>query len=482
LWRRERRIILGIVAGFSPLKATIGMKKKNYLFAMLITALVEGGFAETLPDTMLAGMWSFTVARLKAAMADLGNATSQFPRRAPQTGGAWQTEGPSSWISGFYPGCLWLAFEKTGDTAFRAAAQRWTAALSGQSSNTGTHDVGFMIYCSFGNGYRLLSTPSYKSTIHAAAQSLSTRFRPRAGIIDSWSFSPFTDENGWEEIIDNMMNLELLFWSARNGGDPRCDTIARSHAEKAMNNHFRPDSSTFHVVRYSTATGSVIGRETRQGYANSSCWARGQAWAAYGFTMAYRYTGDARFLATARKAADYFLRRLPADRVPYWDFDAPGIPSDTVPRDASSSAIVASALFELSRFSGAPDSGRYFDCAVSLVQALWTLKYRGRSTQASILNHSTGSRMEGHDVDMGIIYADYYFLEALLRYEKYARASTSAGSGVCKPGAGQKRPAAVRANDVDVLGRLLPQSRVRTAPAGAVKRTGLKSFGCSSKL
>ena len=178
-----------------------------------------------------------------------GKCSLEFPRRAPQTGGVWQTEGASSWISGFYPGCLWYAYEKTGDTTFRTAAQRWSAALSGQSANTSTHDVGFMIFCSYGNGYRLLQTESYKTTIHTA-----TRYRPLAGIIDSWSFAPFTDENGWEEIIDNMMNLELLFWSARNGGDLQYDTIARTHAENAMNNHFRPDSSTFHVVRYSTST------------------------------------------------------------------------------------------------------------------------------------------------------------------------------------------------------------------------------------
>jgi unsaturated chondroitin disaccharide hydrolase len=374
--------------------------------------------ASSLSAPMLDSIWNFSLTRLRATMTQLGNSTTSFPRRAPQTGDVWQTVGASDWTSGFYPGCLWYAFEKSKDTTFSNAAQRWTAALEAQKNTTSTHDVGFMIFCSFGNGYRLMNTPSYLPVIQTAAQSLSTRYKQVAGIIDSWSFAPF--DTGFEEIIDNMMNLELLFWSAANGGSATLQTMAQSHAEQAMANHFRADSSTFHVVKYSRTTGGVISRETRQGYSNASCWARGQAWAVYGFTMAFRYTADIRFCTAARMAADYYLRRLPADRVPFWDFDAPGVPADSVPRDASSSAIVASALFELATFAGAPDSARYFDSAISLIKGLWATKYRGLSTQASILNHSTGSRKEGHDVDMGIIYADYYFLEALLRYERLA--------------------------------------------------------------
>ncbi len=437
---------------------------------MIVIALSHNGFTEALPDTMLANMWDFSLTRLKATMADLGNSTTQFPRRAPQKSGVWQTEGADSWISGFYPGCLWLAFEKTGDTTFRTAAQRWTASLSGQSTTTGTHDVGFMIFCSFGNGYRLLQTESYKTTIHTGAKSLATRYRPLAGIIDSWSFDPFVDANGWEEIIDNMMNLEILFWSARNGGALRYDTIARSHAENAMNNHFRADSSTYHVVRYSTSTGKVTSRETRQGYANSSCWARGQAWAVYGFTMTYRFTKDARFLATARKAADYYLNRLPADNVPFWDFNAPGIPADTVPRDASSSAIVASALLELSTCTGTPDSTRYFDAAISLIKGLWSAKYCGLSTQASILNHSTGSRKEGHDVDMGIIYADYYFIEALLRYENYMKTSIADKRLMQLKGAAAAQNYFKDRSIIDILGRQQSINRKGNASSIIINR------------
>jgi unsaturated chondroitin disaccharide hydrolase len=395
------------------------MRGENFNLALIKNCVVlfilcSSSAASTIPKPTLDSMWTFSLSRLKSSITAIGSST-QYPRGAPQTGGKWNLVGSGDWTSGFFPGCLWFAYEKSGDTVFRNAAQRWTASLESQKTNTSTHDVGFMMFCSYGNGYRLLKTSSYLPVLQTAAQSLSTRYKPLAGIIDSWDFAPYN--TGWEEIIDNMMNLELLFWVSANGGSATYRTIAASHAEKAMTNHFRPDSSTYHVVRYSTTTGAMISQETRQGYSNSSCWARGQAWAVYGFTMAYRYTKDARFLATAEKAAGYYIKHLPADRIPFWDFNAPGIPTDTVPRDASSSAIVASGLLELASYVGAPDSSRYCDTAVSLIRGLWATKYRGLSTQASILNHSTGSRMEGHDVDMGIIYADYYFLEALLRYE-----------------------------------------------------------------
>ena len=217
-------------------------------------------------------------------MTDLGGNTSQFPRRAPQTSGKWEYVGSGDWTSGFYPGCLWFAYEKTDDTTFRNAAHRWTEAVESQKNNTGTHDVGFMIFSSYGNGYRLLETDDYPPVIRTAAKSLSTRYKALAGIIDSWDFAPYN--GGWEEIIDNMMNLELLFWVAANGGSSEYYDMAVSHAENAMTNHFRADSSTYHVVRYRQTTGEMTSQETRQGYSNESCWARGQAWATYGFTMA----------------------------------------------------------------------------------------------------------------------------------------------------------------------------------------------------
>jgi unsaturated chondroitin disaccharide hydrolase len=376
--------------------------------------------AASLPDTMLAGMWNFSLTRLRATMTALGNNTTQFPRRATQTGGTWGTVAATDWTSGFYPGCLWLAYEKSGDTLFRYNAQRWTASLYAQRSDTSTHDVGFEIFTSYGNGYRLLGTAAYLPVILTAAQTLAKRYRPLAGVIDCWTFAPY--DTGWEEIIDCMMNLELLFWAWQNGAGQSYYDTAVSHATKAMTNHFRADSSTCHVVKYSRTTGAVISRETRQGYSNSSCWSRGQTWAIHGFTTAYRFTGNAQFLLAARKAADYFITRLPSDRIPYWDFQAPGAGGtpDTTPRDASAAAIAASGLLELSTFVGAADSLRYRDSAISILSGLWTAKYRGLTTQASILNHCTGDRPRSTEVDVGIIYADYYFLQALLRYQLYS--------------------------------------------------------------
>jgi len=410
--------------------------------------------AASLPDTLLTNAWNFSLARLRTTMTALGNNTTQFPRTAAQTGGVWTTVPSSDWTSGFYPGCLWLAYEKSGDTMFRYNAQRWTNALYAQRLTTTTHDVGFMIFTSYGNGYRLLGTSSYLPVIITAAQSLATRYRSLAGIIDSWSFAPY--DTGWEAIIDNMMNLELMFWASQNGAGVSFYDTALSHANKTMTNHFRADSSTYHVVKYSRTTGAVISRETHQGYSNSSCWARGQSWAVHGFTMAYRFTGNAQFLVTARKAADYFIYHLPSDRIPYWDYNAPGIPSDTVPRDASAAAIVASGLLELSTFVGAADSVRYRDSAVSLLRALCSTKYRALTTQASILNHSTGGRPQNTEVDVGLIYADYYFLLALLRYEKISSSTAVADPGfiTSKPTAPafmQMRP--FFTSPIDLLGR-----------------------------
>ena len=397
---------------------------KTALKGLVIAVFFAGEIASaaSLPDTMLANAWTFSLARLRATMTAMGNSTTLFPRSASQTSGKWTTVATTDWTTGFYPGCLWLAYEKSGDTLFRYNAQRWTTALYAQRNDTSTHDVGFEIFTSYGNGYRLLGTASYLTTILNASQTLVKRYRPLAGVIDCWTYAPY--DTGWEEIIDCMMNLEMLFWASQNGAGTTYYDTAVSHANHAMNNHFRTDSSTYHVVKYSRTTGAVISRETRQGYSNSSCWARGQAWAVHGFTMAYRFTGNAQFLVAARKAADYFVFHTPADRIPYWDYQAPGIPSDTVPRDASAAAIAASGMLELSTFVGAADSVRYRDSAVSILRALCSTKYRALTTQASILNHSTGGRPQNTEVDLGIIYADYYFLQALLRYELYSSATS----------------------------------------------------------
>ena len=265
--------------------------------------------------------------------------------RLPRTfvDGQLQMVAPKDWTSGFFPGSLWYLYQATGDARWRTAAVRYTALLEQEQTNRRTHDVGFILNCSYGNGYRLTRDPAYRDVLIRGARSLSSRFKPEVGLIRSW------DHGNWKYpvIIDNMMNLELLTWSAREAGEPRLRDIALSHADKTISNHFRPDASTWHVVEYNPANGTVVRKQTHQGAADDSAWARGQAWGLYGYTMMYRETRQSEYLAQAGKIARFLMShpRLPADKIPYWDFDAPNITD--APRDASAAAIMASALLEL---------------------------------------------------------------------------------------------------------------------------------------
>ena len=272
------------------------------------------------------------------------------PGRLPQTArdGKLVTCGPHWWTSGFFPGTLWYLYEYSNDPAVRAAAEEMTGRVASEQFTTDNHDVGFQINCSFGNGYRLTGKEAYRQALVNAGNSLATRFSPIVGCIRSW------DGRKWRYpvIIDNMMNLELLFWAAKNGGSQRLYDIAKSHAEVTMRNQFRDDYSTCHVVVYDTISGNRLAQVTHQGYADESMWARGQAWAIYGFTMAFRETGEKAFLETACKAADRMLVNIPEDYVPYWDYSDPNIPN--APRDASAASIAASGLIELSQWLDDP--------------------------------------------------------------------------------------------------------------------------------
>jgi hypothetical protein len=326
--------------------------------------------------------------------------------------GRWITAPVAEWTSGFFPGTLWYLYEHTLDSSLKSAAIRWTKAVEGHKLNSGTHDVGFLVHCSFGNGYRITGAPEYREVLLQAARTLATRFNPRVGCIKSWDWSP---QWSFPVIIDNMMNLELLMWASKNGGGDSLAVIATRHALTTMQNHFRPDGSTYHVVNYDPVSGAVLGKQTHQGAADSSVWARGQAWGIYGFTVMYRETRDPRFLTAARRAADYFLAHLPADAVPYWDFDAPGIPDE--PRDASAAAITASALLELSSLVTGTDETRYYHGkAIEILRSLCSPAYLGdpASTHA-ILRHAVGNKPANKEVDVSLVYGDYYLVEALLR-------------------------------------------------------------------
>lgn len=316
------------------------------------------------------------------------------------------------WTSGFFPGELWYLYEYTKEKKWLDLANTYTDKIKKEQFNKTTHDLGFIIYCSFGNGYRLTHDTAYRSVIIQAARSLSTRFNPVSGVIRSWDHS--ADKWKYPVIIDNMMNLELLFEATKLTGDSSFYKIAVSHANTTLKNHYRPDFSSWHVVDYDIQTGKVLQKATAQGYSNESAWARGQAWGLYGFTMCYCETGDKAYLAQADAIARFILtnKTMPADGVPYWDYNDPQIPG--APRDASAAAITAAALYELADYAAAGNN--YKQAADKILYSLTTL-YANKpgGNKGFILAHSTGNKPAKSEIDVPINYADYYYLEALLR-------------------------------------------------------------------
>lgn len=321
------------------------------------------------------------------------------------------------WCSGFFAGCLWEMFEMTGKENWKESAMRFTSPLEDQKWNLKTHDMGFKMMPTFGKAYQFTGNKNYRDILIQSAKTLITRYSKKTGCIRSWDHNQ--DKWQFPVIIDNMMNLELLFLATKETGDSVYYNIAVSHASTTVKNHFRSDNSCYHVVDYDPETGAVVRKNTHQGYADESAWARGQAWALYGFTMVYRETKNQMFLDQAEKIAHFILtnKNMPADLVPYWDFDAPGIPNE--PRDASAAAVAASALYELSAYAAGPAKKEYLKAADKMLESL-TTKYRSASgsNKGFILGHSTGSKPQNLEVDVPIIYADYYYLEALIRKMK----------------------------------------------------------------
>ncbi|MBR1870190.1 MAG: glycoside hydrolase family 88 protein [Bacteroidales bacterium] len=321
-----------------------------------------------------------------------------------------------AWVSGFFAGSLWYLHELSKDEEWIAPARKYTEVLEDVKHYIYNHDVGFMIGDSYGNGLRLMGYPDYNEVMVTTARSLSTRFRPGAGIIQSWGIGGWTAERGWKcpVIIDNMMNLDLLFEASRISGDSTFFNIAVSHADKTMKNHFRPDGSCYHVVDYDPETGEVRSQETAQGYADESAWARGQSWAVYGFLECYENTGYKRYLEQAEKTWDFVTGHpnMPEDSVPYWDYDCPDIP-DTY-RDASSAAILASACYGLYDATG---KSKYLRRGDLIVRSLSSPAYRAEkgTNGGFILKHSIGSMLHHGSIDTPLNYADYYLLEALAR-------------------------------------------------------------------
>lgn len=368
-------------------------------------AIIEEGFAHAEKQLVIALEKSDSVIAVSWAKGD----TLVSPRTFEK--GKYKLSKAKNWTSGFFPGILWYMYEYSGKEEWKQAAVRYTSYLENEMYNVNTHDTGFKMYCSYGNGYRLTQEPAYRNILIQSAYTLAKRFNPTIGCTRSWSWGKWN----FPVIIDNMMNLELLFFAARETGDRTLYDIAVSHAQTTMKNHFREDYSCWHVLDYDADTGDVLSRETWQGYNDESTWSRGEAWALYGFTMCYRETGIPEFLEQAHNIAWYILSSptLPEDKVPYWDFDCPEIP-DT-PRDVSAGAIMASAFYELAVLDS-ENYDEYKTVADTMVKNIFEYREGAGSSYGFILNHSTGAR--NFEIDTPLIYADYYYLEALLRKKK----------------------------------------------------------------
>jgi unsaturated chondroitin disaccharide hydrolase len=342
--------------------------------------------------------------------ADNKNGTLFSPRTLEN--GNLKLVASKDWTSGFFPGELWYLYELTKNNFWKQKAEAFTAPIEQEKFNGKTHDMGFKVYNSFGNAYRLTKNEKYKQVLIQAAKTLITRFNPKVGAIRSWDHN--ADKWDYPVIIDNMLNLELLFEATKLTGDSIYYQIAVKHANTTLKNHFRADFSTWHVVSYNPQTGVVEKKNTHQGYSDDSAWARGQGWAIYGYTMCYRFTKNPIYLKQAQNVAGFILNHkdLPKDLIPYWDFDAPNIPNE--PRDVSAAAVIASALFELSTYTTSKND--YLVKATQMVNNLAN-KYNFKEGEGKgfILNHSTGSKPHGSEIDVPISYADYYYLEALTR-------------------------------------------------------------------
>lgn len=405
------------------------MKFKTGLVSLLV---VCGACSQATKETdVVKDSFDFAGQQLKYAFTQIDSAKASMPEEqlkrkpvSPRTiedNGTLRLVASRDWTSGFFPGELWYMYEYTQDDFWKKQAQAFTANIEDQKTNGGTHDMGFKMYCSFGNGYRLTNDANYKNILLESAATLITRYKPTIGCIRSWDHS----RDKWQcpVIIDNMMNLELLYWAFKETGDSVYYNIANTHARTTIKNHFRDNYSSYHVIDYDTITGDVFHKHTHQGYNHESAWSRGQAWGLYGYTMCYRETKLPEFLSQAEHIANYIFTNptMPEDMVTYWDFDAPGIPNE--PKDASAAAVMACAMYELSMYN--PEKAAlYKKWADTIVESL-SKNYRAQldGDRGFLLLHSTGAH--NFERDVPLVYADYYFLEALLKKAKLEKEGTA---------------------------------------------------------
>lgn len=373
-------------------------------------------------DALIPEMVDFATSQFEYALRAVDSAFIKRSRKdqvIPRTinkDGSLKLVGPRDWCSGFFAGSLWFMYQFTEEDKWKQQADKFSKLIETEQFDETSHDVGFKIYNSFGKGYELTGDPYYKDVVIQSAKTLIKRFDKKIRSIRSWDWNAHVWQ--YPVIIDNMMNLELLFEATRLTGDSTFYKIATTHADTTLKNHFRDDYSSFHVVDYDTLSGHVRHKQTFQGYADTSAWARGQAWALYGFAMSYRYTKKPDYLKQAKGIVDFIFSNphLPSDLIPYWDFDDPKIPD--APRDASAACITASALYELSGYS--PENKEHYIAWADQILINLAKHYRAKrgTNQGFLLLHSTGHLPGKSEIDVPINYADYYFLESLLRRQK----------------------------------------------------------------
>jgi hypothetical protein len=411
---RRAHAILGDPLFARALEALPDEYRTTHVSRLMYPVWSLPGTHRTAFDTLTSRAFHFAATQLRHAAETL-DPRAGYPR-VTRPDGRWQQVPANQWTSGFFAGALWYLYHATRDPRWRVLGDRWTAGLEGVKTITTTHDLGFMLFNSFGHGYLLTSNSRYRDVVLRGCRSLATRYDPDVGAIKSWDTEHASDRRRtWRfpVIVDNLMNLEMLFWGARNGGNADWSAIAERHALTSVRAHLRPNGSTAHVVVFDPETGALERTVTWQGYADTSTWARGQAWAIHGLATTYGSTKNQEILTTAQRAADFFVNNLPADAIPYWDFQHPAIPH--VERDASAAAIAASGLLDLARWTDGSRVQRYREAATGIIAELATDYLTAGTSNAAVLQHAVGQRPQNLEIDVGLIYADYYFIEAMLR-------------------------------------------------------------------
>lgn len=396
--------------------------KRLFVFCAVVALLSVSCSRQESMEKLTARVFERAAVQMKVMDAVLDSVALEKPGemvypRSIRPDGSFRPSDYKWWCSGFYPGSLWFVYEYTGDESIKDLALKYQKGVEPLRYRTDDHDIGFQLMCSYGNCLRLTGDQDCIPVLIDGANSLATRFNPEVGCTRSWNHGKWA----FPVIVDNMMNLELMLKAVELGGADSLKSISLAHARTTMKNHYREDDSSFHLVDYDPETGQILGKQTVQGYADDSAWSRGQSWGLYGFAMVYRFTGEQDILDHAVAIAEYLIPRLPEDGVPFWDYDAPGIPDEV--RDASAAAIMASGLIELSTYVDEEKSRRYLSVAENMLRTLASKEYLAEEGEqyGFLLRHSTGNNARKSEVDVPLTYADYYFLEALLRWREVTK-------------------------------------------------------------